>query len=51
MTNALPFNGKTVLITGSGRGIGRAIALRFAEQGADVIINFVRNEKPAREVF
>ena len=47
----LPFHGKTALITGSGRGIGRAIALRFAEQGADVVVNFVRNEKPAHELF
>jgi enoyl-[acyl-carrier protein] reductase III len=46
-----PFNGKIVLVTGSGRGIGRAIALHFAEQGANVVVNFVRNEKPAHELF
>ena len=41
------FEGKIALITGSGRGIGRAIALRFARQGADVVVNFFRNRAPA----
>jgi NAD(P)-dependent dehydrogenase (short-subunit alcohol dehydrogenase family) len=35
-----PFLNKIALITGSGRGIGRAIALQFASLGADVVINF-----------
>jgi enoyl-[acyl-carrier protein] reductase III len=43
----LPFQNQVVLITGSGRGIGRAIALHFANKGADVVINFFRNRKPA----
>lgn len=43
------FKGKTALVTGSGRGIGRAIALKFASEGADVVLNFFRNRKPAEE--
>lgn len=44
------FDQKIVLVTGSGRGIGRAIALHFAREGADVVVNYHRNEAPAREV-
>ncbi|MFN2145753.1 MAG: SDR family oxidoreductase, partial [Anaerolineales bacterium] len=43
------FENKIVLVTGSGRGIGRGIALHFARQGADVVVNFFRNRKPAEE--
>jgi len=42
-----PFLDKFVLVTGSGRGIGRGIALHFARKGAHVVINFFRNREPA----
>ncbi len=43
------FQGKVVLVTGSGRGIGREIALRFAHEGADIGVNFFRNRQPAED--
>jgi enoyl-[acyl-carrier protein] reductase III len=43
------FGDKLVLVTGSGRGIGREIALRFAHEGANVVVNFFRNREPAEE--
>jgi enoyl-[acyl-carrier protein] reductase III len=43
------FEGKVALVTGSGRGIGKAIALQLAHDGADLIINFFRNRDPAEE--
>ena len=43
------FQDKIVLVTGSGRGIGRGIALHFARHGADVVVNFFRNRGPAEE--
>lgn len=43
------YRGKTALITGSGRGIGRAIALHFAGLGSDIVLNYFRNRGPAEE--
>jgi 3-oxoacyl-[acyl-carrier protein] reductase len=42
--------GKTALVTGSSRGIGRAIALAFSRAGAAVVVNFLKREAEARAV-
>lgn len=43
------FANKVALITGSGRGIGKAIALRLASEGADIVVNCFRNRAPAEQ--
>jgi len=45
----MSLEGKLALITGSGRGIGRAIALKLASQGADIIVNFFRHRDSAEQ--
>lgn len=46
----IDLTGKTALVTGSSRGIGRACALRLAEAGADVVINYVTSEAAANDL-
>jgi 3-oxoacyl-[acyl-carrier protein] reductase len=41
---------KTALVTGSSRGIGRAVALAYGKEGANVVVNYTSNEKAANEV-
>jgi glucose 1-dehydrogenase len=43
--------GKRVLITGAATGIGRATALRFAEEGASVAVNFIGDPEPAETLI
>ncbi|MBI3782733.1 MAG: SDR family NAD(P)-dependent oxidoreductase, partial [Deltaproteobacteria bacterium] len=42
-------DGKVALVTGSSRGIGRGIALAFAREGADLVVNYRRDETAAQE--
>src|SRR5262245_65963337 len=47
----MSLEGKYALVTGSSRGIGRGIALKLAEAGANVAIHYYRNEGCARDTL
>ncbi|HTZ38538.1 MAG TPA: 3-oxoacyl-[acyl-carrier-protein] reductase [Syntrophales bacterium] len=47
----MKLKGKVALVTGGSRGIGRAVCLRLASEGAFVFVNYIRNEAAARETL
>ena len=51
MEAAMRLAGKIALITGSSKGIGRSIAERFAQEGADIVINYNRTPRGAEEAL
>ena len=45
----LRLKGKNALITGASRGLGKEIAIGFAKEGANILINFLENKSAALE--
>jgi 3-oxoacyl-[acyl-carrier protein] reductase len=45
----MKLEGKKAVVTGGSRGIGRAIALMFAKEGADVLVNYHSNDEAAKD--
>lgn len=46
----LKLDGKVAVVTGSSRGIGRAVALAFAKEHADIVVNYLKSRDKAEEV-
>jgi len=49
--NVMNMDKKCSVVTGASRGIGRAIALRLAQEGYNLVINYVRNQEKAQELL
>lgn len=49
-SNALPFFRQVVLVTGGGSGLGARIAAAFLDEGARVVVNYLKSEEGARAV-
>jgi NAD(P)-dependent dehydrogenase (short-subunit alcohol dehydrogenase family) len=47
----MSLKGKHALITGSSRGIGRGIALKLAQEGAEVAVHYYQNEEAAKDTL
>jgi 3-oxoacyl-[acyl-carrier protein] reductase len=46
----MKLEGKAAVVTGGGRGVGRAVALAYAREGANVIVNYLKSDATASEV-
>jgi len=51
MERMTTLEGAVVVITGAGRGIGRAIALELGQGGAEIVVNFAHSKEPAEELM
>ena len=51
MCNDKTLKGKNAIITGASRGIGRAIAVKFAKLGANIVLNYKSNDKSVSKVI